>query len=66
MKDVFKVLFENIIDTIVISYLVIVSLILIAIAFVLYPIKGIRFFIGEQVGKIVDVIDYFFEDIEEW
>ena len=59
MNEILKSLFGLIIDTTVVIVLLIFGLILAAIAFIFYPIKGIRIFIGKQIKRIADTIDYF-------
>ena len=65
MRELLKALFENIIDTFVISCLVVICLTLAVIAFVLYPVKSIRFFIGNQMKRIADTMDYFLTNTKE-
>lgn len=65
MRELLKSLFENIIDTFVISCLVVICLALAVIAFVLYPVKSIRFFIGNQMQRIANAMDYFLNNTEE-
>lgn len=65
MSEVLKAFFENIIDTIVISFLFVVSIILAVLALILFPIKGARIFIGHQIKKIADAMDYFLDNSGE-
>lgn len=65
MIEVLKAFFENIIDTIVISFLFVVSIILAVLALILFPIKGARIFIGYQIKKIADAMDFFLDNSGE-
>ena len=65
MIEVLKVFFENMIDTIVISFLFVVCIILVVLALVLFPIKRARIFIGHQMKKIADTMDYFLDNSGE-
>lgn len=61
MKEIISTLFENLIDTIVITYLLVACLILMILAFILYPFKNIRYFIGYQLLRLVDTMDFFLD-----
>ena len=65
MSEILKALFENIIDTVIISCLVVICLTLAVIAFVLYPLKSVRFFVGYQLKRIADAMDYFLSNTKE-
>lgn len=65
MNEVLKAFFENMIDTIIVSFLFVVCIILAVFALVLYPVKGARIFIGHQMKKIANAMDYFLDNSGE-
>lgn len=50
---------EWLIDSIVVTFLVIIGMFIIGIAFFLYPFKKIRNFCGKKVIHLMDTADYF-------
>lgn len=65
MSDIFKTLFESIVDTLVIGCLLVICLIFIVIAFAIYPLKRARVCIGHQLLRIVNAMDYYLTDTME-
>ena len=65
MSEVIKTIFENIIDTIVISCLLVICLAFIIIAFAIYPLKRARVCIGHQLLRITNAMDYFLSYTKE-
>ena len=65
VSDILKTIFESIVDTLVISYLLVVCLVFIVIAFAIYPLKRARICIGHQLLRIVNTMDYYLTDTME-
>ena len=65
MSDILKTIFESIVDTLVISYLLVVCLFFIVIAFAIYPLKRARICIGYQLLRIANTMNYYLEDSME-
>lgn len=62
MIDVLKALFENIIDTLVIGCLCVLCVILAFLAVVSFPVKKVRVWLGKQIMKIADTMDYYLDE----
>lgn len=65
MIEVLKAFFENMIDTIIVSFLFVVCIILAVLALLLFPVKRARIFIGHQIKKIADTMDFFLDNSGE-
>lgn len=59
MIEVISTFFESLIETFIMSCLVIICLILGLIGFMIYPIKKARLFLGRQLHRVADTMDYY-------
>ena len=59
MIEVISTFFESLIETFIMSCLVIICLILGLLGFMIYPIKKVRLFLGRQLCRVADTMDYY-------
>ena len=59
MIEVISTFFESLIETFIMSCLVIICLILGLLGFMIYPIKKVRLFLGRQLHRVADTMDYY-------
>ena len=59
MIEVISTFFESLIETFIMSCLVIICLILGLLGFMIYPIKKARLFLGRQLYRVADTMDYY-------
>lgn len=59
MIKVIPTFFEGLIETFIMSCLVIICLILGLLGFMIYPIKKVRLFLSRQLYRIADTMDYY-------
>jgi hypothetical protein len=66
MKDVFVTICENILDTLVVGYLILLCIILLLIGFLIYFYKPSRKFIWRQINKLATTADHFLMDCQDY
>ena len=59
MIEVISTFFESLIETFIMSCLAIICLILGLLGFMIYPIKKARIFLGRQLNRVADTMDYY-------
>lgn len=59
MIEVISTFFESLIETFIIGCLVIICLILGLLGFMIYHIKKARLFLGRQLRRVADTMDYY-------
>lgn len=62
MTEVLSIVFESIIETFIMTCLAIICLILGLLGFIVWPIKKARLFIGKQLNRVADTMDYYITD----
>lgn len=64
MIDIIKAFCENIIDTIVITLLSIVCILLFICALIFFPFKSIKVWFSKQINKITNAMEYYLTQTE--
>ena len=59
MIEVISTFFESLIENFIISCLIIICLILGLLGLMIYPINKARLFLGRQLHRIADTVDYY-------
>lgn len=62
MSEVIKCFFESILSSLIVGYMIIISIILIALMVIFYPFKKIKLFLAEKIERIADTADYFLDE----
>lgn len=66
MIDIIKVFCENTIDTIIITLLGIICILLFICALIFFPSKSIRSWFSVQISRIADTMDYYLTQTEHY